>query len=392
MSLLSSILDPGFRQAASVLIEVGPERADIGDLATLVSAIEISTSRTEAASGTITFDDRRRETGEWMAADSGLFQRSQPIVVSADFQTHVDEIFRGYMIELKPELPQNGGEAKLAIEVQDDGVALNREHMRRVWGDEAPVTDLAILRELVAPLNLNVDADSDDGQSARSLSMDSTPIQFLRDRATANGFELIFSAGSVYFGPMRLEGEEQATIMVYAGSATNCLSWVISDDAQKPDSVGFEVAPREEGSDPVVEVVTPDLPLLGSTATAEEGAGLGTPSIWRLSREGDEPEEVTRARAQAAANENSFKIRATGELDGTLYGHVLRVGELVRVDGTGERNGGLYYTDKVTHVFNTDGYRQQFELIRNATGDSETLGAPPLSPAISAIASLFQGD
>ncbi|MCJ9429314.1 phage late control D family protein [Kordiimonas marina] len=389
MASLSFSLDLGFRQAASLVIEVGTDRHDIGDLADMVASVEVMTGRTEAATGTITIDDRRREDGEWMAADSGHFRRNQPIVLSADFQTHVEEIFRGYMVQLKPELPQNGGEAKLVIEVQDDGVALNREHMRRVWGEDAPMTDLEILRELVEPLNLDVDPASGDGQSARSLSMDGTPAQFLYSRAQANGYELIFSEGGVYFGPMRLEGDAQETIMIYAGSATNCLSWSLTDDAQKPDAVGFELAPREEGADPVVEVVTPDAPLLGTSATAEEGADLGTPSISRISREGDEPEEVTRARAQAAANENSFKIRATGELDGTLYGHVLKAGKLVRVDGTGTRNGGLYYADKVTHAFSPEGYRQRFELIRNATGDSDSLGSAPLASAMSAISNLF---
>lgn len=389
MARLASILDPGFRQAASVVIEVGADRRSIGELVPLVSAIEIRTSRTEAATGTLTLDDRRREDGQWMAADSGYFQRSQPIVVSADFGTHVEEVFRGYMVELKPDLPRNGGEAKLVVELQDEGVALNREHMRRMWGDDGPITDLAILTELVAPLDLRVDPESADGQSARSLAMDATPIQFLRDRAAANGFELVFAGGSVYFGPMRLEGEAQPTILVYAGSGTNCLSWSLSDDAQRPDAVGFEVAPRDEGAAPVVEVVAPNLPVLGTTAAAAEGAGLGTPSIWRISREGDEPEEVTRARAQAAANEHSFKIRATGELDGTLYGHVLRIGALVRVDGTGERNGGLYYTDTVTHAFTADGYRQHFELIRNGTGDGDGARSAPLSRALSAIAGLF---
>lgn len=389
MSLLSSLLDPGFRQAASLVIEVGADRRDMGELADLVSSVEIMTSRAEAATGTIIIEDRRREDGEWMAADSGFFLRSEPIFLSADFQTHVEEVFRGYIVELKPELPANGGEAKLVIEVQDDGVALNREHMRRVWGEDVPVSDLEILRELVSPLSLDVDSACGEGQSARSLSMDGTPIQFLRQRAIANGYEMIFAEGSVYFGPMRLEGDPQATIMVYAGSATNCLSWAMSDDAQKPDAVGFEIAPREEGADPVVEILTPDLPLLGTHATAEEGADLGTPSIWRISREGDEPEESTRARAQAAANENSFKIRASGELDGALYGHVLRAGHLVRVDGTGTRNGGLYYVDKVAHSFTPEGYRQKFELIRNATGDSDSLGAAPLSSAMSAISSLF---
>lgn len=389
MSLFASLLDPGFRQAASLIVETGGDRKDIGLLANLISSVEVQIGRTEAATGTIILDDRRREDGEWMAADSGVFKRSEPIVLSADFQTHVEEIFRGYIIELKPELPANGGEAKLLLEIQDDGIALNREHMRRVWGDDAPVTDLEILGELVEPMNLTIDPTSGTGQSARSLSMDGTPIQFLRQRAKANGYELIFSEGGVYFGPMRLEGDAQNSIMIYAGSATNCLNFSLSDDAQKPDSVGFEVAPREDGTDPVVEIVTPDQPLLAAAAAAEEGSDLGTPSIWRISREGDEPEEVTRIRAQAAANENSFKIRATGELDGTLYGHVLHVGRLVRVDGTGTRNGGLYYVDKITHAFTPDGYRQRFELIRNATGDADSLGVAPLSSAISAISSLF---
>lgn len=389
MSLFAALLDPGFRQAASLVIEVGADRRNIEDLADLVSAVEVTTGRNEAASGSLIIDDRRNSDGTWMAADSGYFRRSEPICLSADFQTHTEEIFRGYVIELKPEMPANGGEAKLVLEFQDNGVALNREHMRRVWGDDAPVSDLNILRELVDPLNLDVDLASGEGQSARALSMDGTPIQFLRQRATANGYELYFTENSVYFGPMRLEGDAQATILVYAGSGTNCLSFSISDDAQKPDAVGFEIAPREEGADPVVEIVTPDLPLLGTDAAAIEGANLGTPSIWRISREGDEPEESTRARAQAAANENSFKIRATGELDGTLYGHVLKHGRLVRVDGTGTRNGGLYYVDTVTHAFTPDGYRQRFELIRNATGDSDSLGAPPISGALSAISGLF---
>ena len=60
----------------------------------------------------------------------------------------------------------------------------------------------------------------------------------------------------------------------------------------------------------------------------------------------------------------------------------------VTVDGTGARYGGTYFADKVVHRFSPDGYRQQFELMRNATGEE---GGPlgPLSSAASAIASVF---
>lgn len=389
MNLLSTLLTPGFRQAASVLITVGQARADLGPLAQMISAIEVRTGRTEAATATITFDDRREGDGSWMAADSGFFKRWEPVTISADFQTHVEEVFRGYIIELKPQLPQNGGEAKLVLELQDDSSALNREHQRRVWGADAPMSDKLILTELISPLGLTVAAGGGDGQSSRSLAQDATPISFLRDRARANGYEMIFARGAVWFGPMQLQATAQATIMVYAGSATNCITFSVTDNAQKPDLVMFEHAPQSEGADPVVETVGPDLPLLGSTPVAAEGAGLGTPSLARLTREGDETEEETRARAVAMANDASFRIKGAGELDGTLYGHVLLPGLPVRIDGAGNRNGGLYYVDSVTHSFTPDGYRQQFEAIRNATGDADALGAAPLSKALSAIASLF---
>ena len=272
--------------------------------------------------------------------------------------------------------------------MQDESAALDREQMRTVWGEEVPVTDRLILEELVAPIALAVDPESGDGRSSRALSQDATPIQFLRERATANGYELIFSEGGVYFGPKRLTGETQAPILIYAGRDTNALSFQIADESQHPDEVRFDHAPQEEGAETVTETVGPDEPPLGESPAAAEGADLGAPSVWRVNREGDETEEDVRARAQALVNEHAFRLRATGELDGALYGHVLKVGHTVAVDGTGVRYGGVYYVDRNTHRFTTEGYRQSFELIRNATGDAAG-AAGPLGAAASALSSLF---
>ncbi len=388
MVSLSALLDPGFTQPASCLIEVGEDNADIGDFANLVTSVELTTSRVEAATGTIIIEDRRKEDGQWMAADSGLFTRWAPIRVSADFQTHTEEIFRGFITQPKPSYPNSGGETTLELAVQDEGAALDREQMRTIWGEAAPMSDLDILTELISPLGLAPDGESGQGQSSRSLSQDATPIVFLRERANANGYDLIFSEGLVYFGPKRLEGEAQAPIMVYAGKASNCLSLEINDDGQRPDAVRFDHAPQREGAETTTETVSPDVPALGQSPVADEGASLGTPSVWRVSKEGDETEEELRARAQALVNENSFRIRANGELNGSLYGHVLKVGRTVTIDGTGGRYGGLYFVDKVVHIFTPEDYQQQFELIRNATGETDgPLGA--LSAAASAISAVF---
>ena len=133
MVSLGALLDPGFRQPASCLIEVGTNFADIGSIADLVTQVEITTGRAEAATGTIIIEDRRKEDGQWIAADSGLFTRWAPIKVSADFQTHVEEIFRGYIVQPKPSYPNSGGETKLELLVQDESAALDREHMRAIW-------------------------------------------------------------------------------------------------------------------------------------------------------------------------------------------------------------------------------------------------------------------
>lgn len=388
LSMSPALLGSGFRSPPSCLIELGVGRREIGPIASLVADVDLQVGVEEAGSGTILIEDRRGSDGKWVAADSGLFERWMPIRISADFGTRQDLILSGYILKLTPEYPGNPGEAKLTIEVQDESAALSREHMRRVWGEEAPMSDLAILTELVSDADISVDPLAGLGQASRALSQEGTPIQFLRERAKANGYELTFHDGAVWFGPRRLEAEAQAPILVYAGRETNCRNFTINDSADLPDKVRADIPPREEGATPETLVVTPDEPVLGTTPTAAEGAGLGTASVWRVGAEGDETSEERQARAQALVNEHAFKLRGSGELDGAMYGHVLYPGKPVPIDGAGPRYGGLWYVAKVAHKLDDRGYTQTFEVMRNATGESASTSSP-LGAATSALAGLF---
>jgi hypothetical protein len=388
MSLLSALLDRPIRQPASVLVQVGTSLTGLGNLAGLVKAIELTLTRAEAGTGSITFEDRRKEDGQWLVADSGLFARWRPIRVTADFGIYKEEVLRGYIKTLKPHYPKNGGDASLEVELQDESSLLDREHMRRVWGEGAPLSDRSILEALALPLGFKIDTASAEGRASRSLNQDGPPIRFLRDRAKANGYELIFDQGTIYFGPPRLEGEPMPPILVYAGSSTNCSAFSVEDDALKPDAVRYDAAPAAEGATPETQTVQSNAPVLGRTAGSAEGSDLAAPFVWRMSREGDESAEDMRVRAQALANDNAMKLKANGELDGSIYGHVLKPGRLVTVDGAGQRYGGLYYVEKVSHAFSPDGYKETFELKRNATGETASpLG--PLSGATSVLAGLF---
>ena len=68
----------------------------------------------------------------------------------------------------------------------------------------------------------------------------------------------------------------------------------------------------------------------------------------------------------AYAGTHSDSVFATGSLDVTRYGRVLRSRQLVGVRGAGDPFNGLYYVTKVTHQIKRGSFTQSFGLARNA--------------------------
>jgi hypothetical protein len=365
---LPDLLTINFREPAECVIRVGAAGEEISDLYPFLVEVTVDSRRDQPAVATLKFESRRDEQGQWLVQDSGLLTPWEPMVIEAVFGSTTEEVMRGFIRQIDARYPEDTGATTVTVECQDDSLQLDREHLREAWGAEAPTTDQEIVTRIIDNYGLTLDAESGAGQGNLVINQDETDISFLRQRAEANGYDLIFRGGSVYFGPMQLDAAPQATIMVYAGQSTNCLRFDVSDDGHQADRVSFDRAPTE-GDGIVSETVEPDLPLLGNEAATDQGSGLPE-FAWRMSREGEMGEDEWQARAQRRANELSLRIKAEGELDGSLYGHVLRVGEPVGVDGVGDRYGGIYFVDTVNHVFNMDGYRQHFTLLRNAYGDN----------------------
>lgn len=365
-----------FREAARCKIEVAG--SEIGALYPFVKEVRIEANRFDAATATLTLESRRDERGRWTVQDAGVFRPWRPIVVSAVFGLRSEEILRGYIREVNAAYPEDCN-SQVTVECQDESIALDRKHRRQVWGSAATTAapaaaleDRAIAGQILAEHGLGLDPDSGAGLGGLVLNQDSTDIAFLRRRAKINGYELIFRNRRAYFGPPRLSGAPQATIRVYAGKDSHCFDFSVQVDGHQPDGVAFETAARE-GTGAMGRTLTPDLPPLGPDPVDSGRAGLDD-FTWLLSRREAAEERELAALAQARANEASFKVRARGELDGALYGHVLLPGKPVGVDGIGRQLAGIYYVDAVTHLFSGDGYRQQFRLLRNALGDNLAFG------------------
>jgi phage protein D len=351
--------------------------AEVGHLYPWLTEVRVECRRSEAWTGTLRLTTRRDEHGVWSVQDDPAIRPWKPIVVAVAFGSEVEELLRGYVREVRAEHPGDTSSATVTVEVQDVSLAMDREHVRRTWGGDAPTTDAAIVSGILARYPLRPEPTNGRGLGGLVVNQNTTDIRFLRARAEANGYELVLDRGRVHFGPMRLEAAPQATILVHAGRDTHCFRFDVSTDGHQPDEVGYDVAP-ETGAEVVHRSLRPDVTRLGPTSADSAGAGLA-PFVWQLDRPGSISAAELDAFARGRANELSMRVRAEGELDGSLYGRVLRVGLPVGVDGVGTTFGGTYYVDAVTHLLTADGYRQTFTLLRNAYGDDLRPGGSVLA-------------
>lgn len=357
-----------YRDPVEVVISLGSDQEEMSAFYPALSELVVESGRNNPSVATLTLLSRRDEQGIWSIQDEELLLPWQNILIEAQFGDYREEVMRGFVKQVLVDYPNNAGETSVVVECVDESLSMDREQVRKDWGSDSPVDDAVILQEIAGKYDLSVSAESGDGQKALVLLQNGTDNRFLRSRAAANGYEFIVAEGDIYFGPMRLEGDPQEAIFVYSGESTCCKSINIEDDGHKPDKVGFEFIDPEQAA-VIREVVESDLPLLGNSAADSASSGLDD-FVWMMDREAGVSQEELRARALRKANENAMKIKATGELDGSIYGHVLKVGKTVQVDGLGERYSGSYYVDQVTHHFSQAGYRQQFVLLRNAYGNN----------------------
>lgn len=367
--MLLDLLSEKDRAPAECLIEVDGE--EIVDFYPFLLEVAVETSRNEAATASLTFETRRDELGTWTIQDAGVFKPWARVIITAAFGERSEEVMRGYIREVKLDAPQDAGAAQVKVECQDDSFRLDRTQQRKTWGtEELPMGDALLLSQILSPYGLASHPENGPGQDRIvGANQDDTDIKFLKSRAEFNGYELYFREGLVYFGPMRLEADPQDTLLIYAGTDTNCISLSVKANAHQPDAVAYD-APAASGDATTPEIVYPDLPLLGLTRADSSEAGLEE-FIWKLSAEAGADAARLKALALMKANElDIHRIEGEGELDGTIYGHVLQPGLPVPVDGLGDWMSGVYYVDGVSHSFTAAGYRQKFRLLRNAFGDN----------------------
>ncbi|MFC6671259.1 phage late control D family protein [Marinobacterium aestuariivivens] len=347
--------------------------AEIDDLYPALALVEVDADRGNWTTAKLEFDTRRIEDGNWTVADDERIKPWRRIDIRAVFGDQEQYLMGGYVRQVKLECPEDQGAAKLSVECQDASLLMDRTHINQVWAEDDATTDDARIADIIARRSDQDIRYEGPVFPIQNLNQNATDLRFLKQRADANGNEMIFLEDSLYIGPMRLDLEPQPAMLVYAGTDTNCISFSVDDDGHQPDQVQYQLA-AETGTEPEVETVEPDSPLLGTRPATSDAPGDFT---WQVPRAGRVSDQQARVSAQAAANRAAMRIKGSGELDGSRYANVLRIGEPVLVDGAGERYGGRWYVDACTHRFDSNGYRVSFKLLRNGYGDDQSATANP---------------
>ncbi len=290
-------------------------------------------------------------------------------------------IFDGYVLAHKLHLQTGITASTLQVWGQDASWLMNLEEKVHEWVDmtDADVANAIFGDYGITPARENGEDDSPSHTEAgHTLMQRATDIQFLRTLARRNGKLCRVAAGSEpgdltgYFAKPMLEGEPRVTLKLNDPELWNVDALDIEWDVMRPSAVQARQALFSDAAEDGVGVDVSDsgLALLDERGLADFA---GETMSVRLTAPVDDAGELT-LRAQSLLREAGWFVRCEGEADLSRLNAVLRVGQIVQIEGIGSLHSGSYYVWSVRHTITADSHRMKFVLLRNAVGPESSGG------------------
>lgn len=367
---LASFLGLNTRDTGECIVKIGG--IEFTEFYPNLQTTRVTLARRDSSDASLTFAMMRDTDGSWPLADNDLIRTWNTIEIHVVFGDTEEPFFSGYIREINSDIPQSGNISTVTLNCQDIFAAMDRHCRRVAWKEGRQSLD--IIREIISPYGLTLETDLTD-TPVDNRHQNKTDYRFIRELAQENNYEWYLrdrqnGVRELYYGPPRASAEASGNkLMIHAGRETNCLTFNVSYDGYQPDRIRFSTAPLS-GDEIAQASQVPQLPLFGTRSADSFDRGLDD-FEWCLPPGDGNNQESAEQRAQGEAEERSFKLKASGRLDGTAYGGLLLPGTVVEVGGTGQNNG-KWYVDRTVHTFDDSGYHVDFELIRNAAAGDET--------------------
>lgn len=311
-----------------------------------------------------------RAGGRWDLLDAGLLRRLANIRVGIRIgDDPVQPLIDAYLIDLKAEFSNDPGRSSVEVVGMDGSTLLQLEQRVRAWPEQS---DAQIAETIFDEAGLATEVEPT--QAARASRHETTvqrgdDLSFLRRLAERNGFEVYLEVGPDgrgvgHFHAPRLEQKPQAVLNVSMGPATNVDGFKVQHDMLRPTTARAAGLDAETRREQPADAGAPRQQALG----AAPAVGGERQRVELLSGTGLSQASELQTAAQAVVDRAAMALKAEGTVYPADLGSVLRAKHPILVRGAGQELSGTWYVIRVRHELGAEGYAQQLELRRNATG------------------------
>jgi phage protein D len=290
-------------------------------------------------------------------------------------------IFDGYILSQRLHLETGITSSTLEVWAQDASWLMNLEEKVREWVDvtDADVASSIFANYGITPADANDDDDSPSHtEDGHSLMQRATDIRFLQMLARRDGRLCRVACTDTpgdrigYFAKPDLSADPVATLQPNDPVAPSVGAVDIDWDVTRPTSVGASQATFDDDDPSGVSGDVDDSGLSALDARALPDFTGKTMTVL-LTTPVDSAGELT-VRARSLLRESEWFVRCEGDADVSRLHAVLRVGQIVEINGIGTLHSGKYLVWSVRHTISSAAHRMRFRLVRNAVGPASVSG------------------
>jgi len=342
-----------------------------------IGRMEIEESSDQPGALLLRLPANRTSAGDLQFVGDGTFEPMTNVtltVTPAAQGSQAQCIFDGYVLSWQLHLDRASTASTIDIWAQDASWLMNIDDHVVEWSGQTDgqvanaIFDIYHFKHAAGNLVNDSPRHAPDGHT---LFQRATDLQFLRGLARRGGKLCRVACTDTpgvrtgYFVTPAVDGQPVATI-----SLLDPASWTLETldfdwDVMRPTEADASQVDLTQSANAGADVAT-DASGLDPLDDRDYPTYLGKSSTLRLTAAADVQELAQRTAAVLA--ESGFFARCSGEVDADRILTILRVGDVVTIEGAGNIHSGNWLVWNVRHSFSLDSWTMRFTLVRNAMG------------------------
>jgi hypothetical protein len=349
----------------------------------LIGQMEIEESSDRPGALLLQLPVNRTSAGDLQFVGDGTFEplTNITLTVTPDAPGSTTQcIFDGYVLSWRLHLDRASLSSTIDVWAQDASWLMNVDDQVMEWSGQ---TDGQVANEIFnshgfTPAKANTVNDSPSHRpDGHTLFQRGTDLQFLRGLARRNGKLCRVACTDTpgkrtgYFVTPTVSGQPVAKITLFDPDNWTLETLDFDWDIMRPTEADASQVDLTQSSRTGTDVTT-NASGLAPLDERDYASYLGQSSALLLTAPADVPELAYRT--AAVLTESGFFSRCNGEVDADRIGTILRVGDVVTIEGAGNIQSGKWLVWNVRHSFSLDSWKMSFTLVRNAMGPAAPAG------------------